>query len=290
MSYATEVKKQLCAVPAECPYCTAAELAGVMELSARSVGDALRCTTENAGIAERLMNDFKTAVGFLPELEQSGKLYHLTVRSSDELVNIADRLCLMCEPQLFNEIIPFNCCAASYVRGGFLGGGSVNDPQKSYHIEFGTKYDIAAEHLRMALERLKQRVKITRRKDGYVVYAKECETVAQILTAMGAGIGVMELYNIQIEKEMRNAVNRQVNCETANVDKVVRASVRQLDAIRKIEKTYGLDFLPDTLKEAAEIRREYPDESLKELAERLGIGKSGVNHRFARIIEIAEDL
>lgn len=289
MSYAGEIKQQLCAVQGTCPRCRAAELAGIIEFSGHAKGGALRCTTENTNIAARMAEDFKAA-GVQPYTEKSGKLHHVIVRSSASLDALAAQLRLFADMDRFSALISSDCCASSFVRGCFLGGGSVTDPHKSYHIEFDTKYRRAAEHLCATLARLDCRVKLTHRKDGYVVYAKESEAVAQILASMGAGAGVLALYNIQIEKEMRNAVNRQVNCETANVDKVVRASVRQMDAITKIERAKGLDSLPDTLQEAARLRKQYPDESLKELAARLGIGKSGMNHRLARIIAIAEDL
>lgn len=289
MSYAAEVKKQLCTVDSDCTHCRAAELAGIIEFSGHAKSGVLRCTTENSDIAARMEADFRLA-DMEPLTEKSGKVYHLSIFAGEPLDTLAARLRLFAATDLFFDALPSDCCISSFIRGCFLGSGSVTDPRKSYHIEFDTKYRRAAEHLYTALTKLNCRVKMTHRKDGYVVYAKESEAVAAILAVMGAGVGVMTLYNIQIEKEMRNAVNRQVNCETANVDKIVKAAVHQMDAITKIECANGLDSLPDKLKEAALLRKQYPDESLKELAARLGIGKSGMNHRFARIIAIAEEL
>jgi len=132
--------------------------------------------------------------------------------------------------------------------------------------------------------------KITQRKHYQIVYLKEYEAIAELLGRIGAGGAAMEIYNVSIEKEIRNDVNRRMNCENANMDKIVKAYGKHIMAIRKIERTIGLDALPEALREIALIRLEYPDESLKALGERLmtPIGKSGVNHRLNRLIEIAD--
>ncbi len=166
------------------------------------------------------------------------------------------------------------------------------DPKTRYHMEFDAKHESYANQIRDILSELGIGSKITCRKGRYVVYIKEYEAIADALGAMGAVGAAMELYNISIEKELRNTANRQANCEIANIEKTTKTAFRLIEAIKKIEKYMGFDELPETLREIAEIRCKYPEESLKELGERLSppIGKSGVNHRLKRITEIAEKL
>lgn len=292
MSFSSEIKAQLCRVETQCSYCVAAELAGILEFSAQIKDGLLKCVTENAQVSQRLLSDFEQEFPAVDAIhsDDTKKNHQFYLEDEAVLENVMERLCLFDETDIFLDIIKLRCCTEAYVRGCFLGGGSVSDPEKGYHIEFDTRQRQAAEHLHTAMERLDCRAKMTYRKGRYIVYAKECETVAELLAKIGAGVGVMRVYNVQIEKEMRNTVNRQVNCETANVDKIVKASLVQVNAIELIRKKVGLETLPDTLYEAAAVRLEYPEESLKELAARLGIGKSGMNHRLQRLLELAEDL
>lgn len=187
--------------------------------------------------------------------------------------------------------IPFSCCRASYVRGAFLGGGSVTDPQKGYHLEFNTKNEEFAKELMEVLKEDGFASKMTYRKGYYVVYVKGSSEIADILGYMGAPRFAFEMFNVQAEKEMRNDINRRVNCENANTNKAAKASSKHLFAIKKIRDAKKWDKLPDVLKEIAILREKYPEDSLKELGERTEppIGKSGVNHRLNRILEIAEN-
>ncbi|MBU5488313.1 DNA-binding protein WhiA [Clostridium sp. MSJ-8] len=180
----------------------------------------------------------------------------------------------------------------AYIRGAFLGGGSVSNPEKTYHLEFVTHSEEYAISLSKLINEFGLKSKVIQRKNAFIVYIKEGEQIVDVLNIIGAHSSLLELENIRIMKEMRNNVNRLVNCETANLSKTVNAAVRQVESIKLIQSQIGLQRLPQNLREIAELRLNYPDESLKELGEMLDppVGKSGVNHRLRKIEKIASEL
>ena len=180
----------------------------------------------------------------------------------------------------------------AYIRGAFLGGGSISNPEKTYHLEFVTHNEHYARSLCEVINSFALKAKVIQRKNSYIIYVKEGEQIVDILNIMGAHSSLLELENIRIIKEMRNNVNRIVNCETANLSKTVNAAVRQMESIKLIQSEIGLKRLPQNLREVAELRLNYPEESLKELGEMLDppVGKSGVNHRLRKIERIASEL
>lgn len=182
------------------------------------------------------------------------------------------------------------CCRRAYIRGAFLAAGSISDPRKAYHLEIVCKTPAQAEQLRDILNSFDTDAKIVRRKRHYVVYLKEGAQIVDALNVMEAHVSLMNLENVRILKEMRNSVNRKVNCETANIGKTVNAAVRQVDDIQLIQEHMGLSALPESLQEIAAVRLEHPEMPLKDLGQLLDppVGKSGVNHRLRRISEIAE--
>lgn len=188
-----------------------------------------------------------------------------------------------------NKIVKEPEDAHAYIRGAFLGGGSINDPEKNYHMEFVANNEDYAYELSELINSMGFNSKIVARKNNFVVYLKESEQISDLLAIIGATNAMFALQNIKIMKEMRNNVNRIVNCETANLSKTVDAAVRQVENILIIQKTIGIRGLPENLQELAMLRLEYEDMSLKELGEMLHppLGKSGVNHRFKKIEEIA---
>ena len=178
------------------------------------------------------------------------------------------------------------------IRNAFLQSGSISDPEKFYHLEIVfTEYEEALE-IKQMIERFQLDAKIVERKGHYVVYLKEGAQIADMLRIMEAPLALMEFENIRIVKEMRNSINRQVNCEAANLGKTISAAVKQVEDIRFIDSKVGLDNIPEGLAETARKRLEYPEATLKELGELMEppLGKSGVNHRLKRLSEIAEDL
>ena len=184
------------------------------------------------------------------------------------------------------------CCRRSFIRGAFLSAGSMSNPEKSYHFEIICASRKKAEQLMEIINSFSMESKIVTRKKSYVVYLKEGSQIVDMLNVMEAHVALMNLENVRILKEMRNSVNRQVNCETANINKTVSAAVKQVEDINYIKSVRGLDSLSDNLREIALLRLEYPEAALKELGTYLEppVGKSGVNHRLRKLCEIAEDL
>ncbi len=294
MSFSADIKKRICEAEDGCSFCAAAETAGIIEFAGRLRNGEIYIVTENPDTAERLRSLLKTAFGFdTGYLFNANKRSYTFVISDNNMIdNITSALHLFSgtEKEKNEDTAPLKCCRKAYVRGAFLGGGSISDPQKSYHLEFGTRNKAAAEYLCRLLAEENIPVKVTIRKQYYIAYTKSSEVITDILGQMRAYTAVMDFYNISAEKEMRNNINRVVNCETANLDKTVKAAVKHINAINKIKKKTGLDFLGDDLQRTAELRLEYPEKSLSELGKLLGVGRSGVNHRLMKIMEIAEDL
>ncbi len=290
MSFTQNIKTQLAKIENNCDFCDIAELSSIIKVCTSYREGIVTITTENEDVAARIQYLFERV--FQKPIDYINR--NGTFRFCPDFEFFADSIATRL--LLFNvgddEITPIECCKAAYVRGAFLGGGSMLDPKKRYHMEFDTKHESYAMQLQEILGSFGILAKITCRKGRYVVYVKEYEAIADILGIIGAVGAAMELYNVSIEKEIRNAVNRQANCEIANIEKVTKTASLQIESIKKIEKHLGFDNLPETLREIAKVRCKYPDESLKELGERLNppIGKSGVNHRLKRIMAIAEEL
>lgn len=189
-------------------------------------------------------------------------------------------------------LIKNNCCARSYLRGAFLCAGSMSDPRKSYHLEFVCSSHEQAGQLCGIIQEFQIDAKIIKRKRYYIVYLKEGTGIVDLLNVMGAHVSLMKLENLRIMKEMRNSINRRVNCEAANITKTVNAASKQIEDILLIKERYGFENLPYSLRQMAEVRLENPEAALKELGEYLEppVGKSGVNHRLRKLSEIAEHM
>ncbi len=185
-----------------------------------------------------------------------------------------------------------SCCQRAYLRGAFLCIGSMSDPEKSYHMEFVCDKEPQALQLQEVIRSFGIDAKIVLRKRYFVVYLKEGSAIVDLLGVMEAHISLMNFENLRILKEMRNSINRRVNCETANITKTVTAASKQIEDIMLIRDRYGFQNLPDNLREMAELRLEYQEATLKELGEYLEppVGKSGVNHRLRKLSELAERL
>lgn len=178
------------------------------------------------------------------------------------------------------------------IREAFLQSGSMNDPEKSYHLEIVYQTQQEAEQMQCIMKEFELDGKIARRKEHFVVYLKEGSQIADMLRIMEAPVALMEFENIRILKEMRNSINRKVNCEAANLGKTVSAAVKQVEDIKLLEARVGLENLPENMEEIARKRLEYQEATLKELGELLDppLGKSGVNHRLKKLSDLAEDL
>lgn len=264
-------------------------------------------STENASIARMLFSLLKSCFEINTRVvvrknrhlkkNNNYSLYVDTDMGSHEILRAAGILQesekgLKLNYKLPHHLIKKACCRKAYLRGVFLGGGSISDPEKTYHLELVTNNEDYAEDIKELLNYYDLGAKVVVRKGNYVVYIKEGEHIVNFLNIIGAHNALMKLENVRIFKEMRNNVNRIVNCETANLDKTLNAALRQLENIEYIKNTIGLDKLPAGLAEIAELRLEYKEASLKELGEMMNpaIGKSGVNHRLRKLDQIAENL
>ena len=182
------------------------------------------------------------------------------------------------------------CCVRSYLRGAFLGGGSINNPKGDYHLELACNDKQQAQLIKTIFGQMDIYPKIAPRKQMWIVYLKGSEAIAETLAVLGSHRSLLEFENIRIEKEIRNHVNRQVNCEYANLNKTLNSASAQVEDIKFIDAAKGLHKLPASLRQAAQARLANPEASLTELAQELGIGRSGVNHRLRRLREMAEDM
>ncbi|MDW0111023.1 DNA-binding protein WhiA [Sporosarcina aquimarina] len=305
MSFASETKKELTQIEAD-DCCTKAEVAafirmnGVLSFSNKAI--SLDVQTENAAIARRLYSNLKKLYKYKVELLVRRKMrlkknnvYICRIREgAQQLLDDLDILTntFQSKQTISKEIIPNDCCKRAYLRGAFLAGGSVNNPEtSSYHLEVFSLY---AEHSDAIVELMNDfqlNAKSIERKKGFVAYLKEAEKIADFLSIIGAHVALMKFEDIRIVRDMRNSVNRLVNCETANLNKTIGAAQRQVENIKLIQSTIGLETLPDRLQEIAHLRVEHQDVTLKELGEMLSggpVSKSGVNHRLRKIGEIAE--
>lgn len=290
MSFSSDIKDKLSISDEICECCITPFVMGIIGFGAEIRQDCVRFNTENAvaaGIIEKYMNSRFDVKCKMEKIHG----YRISIYEGRErVIETAAEAAYADASQLISDYMNKECCMRMFVKGAFISGGSVSDPSKSYHIEFDTRYSEFASVLQCVLERFGVVSRVMCRKGHYIVYAKEYEAVATVLGVIGAGGAVLELYNVQIEKEIRNDINRLVNFETANVNKITKAASRQIQAINLLKKSGEIENLPEVLREIAELRLNFPDESLKQLGERLNppIGKSGVNHRLNRIMQIAE--
>ncbi|CAM3941340.1 DNA-binding protein WhiA [Alkalicoccus chagannorensis] len=307
MSFASMTKKELTQLETE-GCCAKSELAalarmnGAVSLRDRSI--SLDVQTENAAIARRiytlLKQSFDVHVELLVRKKMRLKKNNVyVVRLSKEARPVLESLDIVDETFQFKRTIPdsileSDCCSRAYLRGAFLAGGSVNHPDTaSYHLEIFSLYEEHGQSLLGLMNRFDLTAKMIERKKGFILYLKEGEKISDFLNVIGAHQALLRFEDTRIMKDMRNSVNRLVNCETANLNKTVGAAMRQVENIRFIRDEAGLDILPDKLQEVAELRIEHQDISLKELGEMLQggpVSKSGINHRLRKIEEFAEKL
>ncbi len=308
MSFSMATKNELARVMAPRRCCRVAELSalvkmdGTLQISGRRV--SLSILNHNAAVARKLFKLLKELFGIHAEVLVKKKMrlkknnvYLVRVPPRDSLVEMMSSLGMLDENGLPAEGIPrellrSECCCRAYLRGVFLGGGSVNDPGGTYHLEVITSDEKHAPGICDLMKRFGLEARISTRKKWYVVYLKESDQIVKCLNIMGAHTALLEFENARVVKDMRNRVNRLVNCETANLNKTVNASLRQSENIRLIAKRIGIDKLPPPLREVAELRLSFPDASLKELGEMATppLGRSGVNHRLRKLDKIAEKL
>lgn len=310
MSFSLEIKRELSRLDEQDVCCKKSELAGLIRagISLRTYKGKPRLLfiTENASLSRHIYSRVKKFYRDSPDVFmlktrrfRTHTLYHLefTHLMGDTVHNILDDMGIILrgkgeDLKYNNYIIDNRCCKRAYLRGGFLATGSISDPDRSYHLEITFPDNLLADEYMNYLKDFGIEPKQIIRKGHYLVYLKEGQEIVDFLNVIGAHKALMKLENIRIIKDMRNQVNRIVNCETANLEKTVNAALRQVDNIKLIAKTRGLDSLPDNLREIAGLRLENPDVSLSELGQMLNpvLSKSGVNHRLRKIDNIADKI
>ncbi len=308
MSFSTEVKNELARITGENSCCYGAELAALIRMGgAMSIGGnanlGINFNSENAAVARKVLGLIKRYSNVKTEVVvtrgrrlKKNNTYHVRVVPSPGVNELLASLGIMrgdaLNVQSDSAILRKACCRRAYLRGAFLGAGSVNRPEGSYHLELVTGNAELAKSLVRVMKSLSLPGRMTDRKDDYIVYLKDGNAITAFLQIIGAHNALLTFENVRVVKDMRNQVNRLVNCETANLQKTVNAAVRQVESIRIIEQSMGLDKLPPSLKEIAEARLAFPEATLAELVEVLEgrVGKSGINHRLRKLGEIAQSL
>ena len=311
MSFSSRVKEELSRRIPDARHCRIAEISAILGMCG-TVGihdDSyhIRIYTENVTVARKLFLLLKETFGIRGEIliRQShtpgrSRAYVVLIRDAENVKRILEACKMIDRDGEIGEnystvrtyILRQDCCRRAFIRGAFLASGSMSDPDRFYHLELVCQNEERAMQLQSILATFGLDAKTVVRKKYYVVYIKEGNQIVELLGLMGADSALMELENIRIVKEMRNSVNRKVNCETANLNKTVSAALRQVADIEYIRDTKGLDFLSPQLEEMARVRLEAPEASLLELGSMLEtpVGKSGVNHRLRKISEIADAL
>ena len=310
MSFSGMVKEELSRHIGSGRHCRIAELAAIFtfcgSLEAGTDGrKSLRIQTENEALSRKgftlLQKTFniETAIVIREGSHlKRGKVYLVEVADPQRAEEILQGTKLSVNNktgllEMDNSlVVQMNCCKRAFIRGTFLSSGSISDPEKGYHFEIVCPDRGKAEQLQGIIRSFHVEAKIVVRKKSYVVYVKEGAQIVDMLAVMEANVALMDLENIRILKEMRNTVNRKVNCEAANINKTVNAAVRQVEDIQLISRTVGFESLTDALAQVARLRLKYPDATLKELGMMLNpqVGKSGVNHRLRKLSEIADEL
>lgn len=295
MSFAGDVKTELCRNAMNRKCCVQAEAYGILMYCNTYTGDEIRIITENEAFAQRLPQLFRKAFKLtFDRLPEGDGKYIFSITDREKLSAISrtyggdsSSLALHVNFAALEE----NCCRASFLRGVFLAGGSVTDPQKSYHLEMSTSHLSVSREMVALMRELNLEPKDAQRRGNSVVYFKQSDLIEDFLTTIGAPLSAMEVMNTKVEKNMRGSVNRRVNCEAANLDKVVGAALVQTEAIRRLEETGRLVTLPDKLQESARLRMANPTDTLAELAGLCDppVSKSALNHRLRKLVELSRE-
>ena len=309
MSFSSNVKDELAEAYSSSRHCQIAEIGAMLSMDGQILGaernhPVVVLHTENLSVAKKYFTLLKKTFNINAKVSvrrsaflQKNGIYTIVVTNQEDVRRILDatRMTPLEEPGQWipgKMILQKDCCRRTFLRGAYLASGSMSNPEKGYHFEIACTMRRKAEQLQEVLASFGIEAKIILRKKYHVLYVKEGDQIVGILGIMSARLALMDLENIRILKGMREAVNRQVNCETANLSKTTSAAYEQINDIQLIQQKMGLDSLPELLRETAQARLSWPDVSLKELGALLDppVGKSGVNHRLRKLKEIADSL
>lgn len=320
MSFSSDVKEELVQIMPNPRHCRIAELAAIVMMCGELTKDGLDIISENPELADKTAELLHRIMELdcIPEQTDSrtrpGKKVYVMRFGRDEAQKIMEAVKAvptgLSKPGSQNTVdissqnddnntVRINpivygqtCCKRAFLRGVFMAAGSISDPEKDYHLEVVTDAPGHAAAITDIMSSFDIDAKIVARKKYFVVYIKDSEQIVDVLNIIEAHVALMELENIRIVKEMRNSVNRKVNCETANIGKTIEAAGRQAEDIILIRDTIGFDSLSPELKATAMLRLEYPESSLAELGKlhEIPVGRSGVNHRLQKLSEMAAQL
>lgn len=300
MSFSLKVKQELAGLMPNARHCRIAELAAIVMESAEHLDDgSWAVVSENEVVLNRFIQLYHKLFGELPACEatpmrRGRKQVIICILSATETQKLCELLKISGFGQFKAEAVICRqmCCKRAFLRGAFLANGSISDPEKDYHLEFVYRNEAPAKFVQSLISAFDIEAKIIGRKQYSVVYLKDSESIVDLLNITEAHVSLMELENIRILKEMRNTVNRRVNCEAANIEKTVKAAGRQIEDIVYIRDTIGFEALTEDLRTTAGLRLDYPESSLAELG-RLHdkpVGRSGVNHRLQKLSDIAANI
>ena len=312
MSFSSEVKEELSRQLSTARHCQIAEIAAIISMCGGisiSAKDryCLKIQTENLAVSRKYFTLLKKTFNICTEVsikqhvsQKKSRTYMVLIKSHEDTMRVLQAAKLIGKDMeigedfsvISNVVVQNACCRRAFIRGAFLAAGSISAPEKFYHFEIVCISVHKAEQLQAIINTFDIDAKIVQRKKYYVVYIKEGAQIVEILNVMEAHVALMNLENVRILKEMRNSVNRQVNCETANINKTVNAAVKQIEDIQYIQSTIGFDSLSEGLEDIARLRLEQPEATLKELGMMLTpqVGKSGVNHRLRKLSNLADEL
>lgn len=310
MSFSGEVKKELCEQISPARHCQIAEISAIVAFCGKIMVDKdgtliLKLQTESTVLTKKIFKMLKELFGISAELAtkalQAKKNLYELILSPEETRHIltACKLTVAGEEEKNGKVLlaesvvaTRSCCKRSFIRGAFLAAGSISNPQKGYHYEIVVGRERNGELLCEMMRFFSVDAKMITRKYHYVVYVKEGSQIVDLLNVMEAHHALMDFENVRILKEMRNTINRKVNCEAANINKTVKAASRQVEDILYLRDTVGLATLAEGLEEIALLRLEYPEATLVELGQMLHppVGKSGVNHRLKKLSSIADEM
>ena len=291
-SFAGKVKNELCRTPVQRLCCARAEAYGVLLYGNTFSPTEVRLITESADFAARLPRLFQRAFSLkfdsLPDGTRDKLIFRITQRH--KLARIVDLLGY--DPSLVLHVnfglLEDDCCRTAFVRGAFLAGGSVTDPEKRYHLELATSHTQASREVSALLTEMG----FLPRSGSSVIYFKQSEHIEDLLTTIGAPVAAMDIMTAKVDKEIRNGANRAMNCDMANVNKTIDAALEQKNAIQRLQENGRLERLPEKLRQTALLRLQYPEMSLSQLAEKCDppVTKSCMNHRMRKLLEEAKKL
>jgi DNA-binding protein WhiA len=299
LSFSAAAKAEICRLQPAKHCCALAQCFGILLFCNSFSADSIRIITESREFAYTLPRLFKKAFNLdfdsFPSMASPGKLI-FQITDPEKIQTIMEQYGFHPNETLALHvnmpIVEDECCKASFLRGAYLAGGSVTDPEKGYHLELATTHQsVAAESFLLLSEALGFDPKKAKRGGGQVLYFKQSDQISDCLTFLGAPVAAMGIMEAKLEKELNNKINRRCNCDDANISKVVEAAQEQLAAIRTLRLRGVVEQLPNKLQQAIIAREKNPEASLSELAAMMEppISKPAMNHRLKKLLELAKE-